>query len=418
MKTNQTYGILFWIKKSKIKNGKAPIYCRITINGRRVEIATKRTVPLEKWSSKSASVKGKSEEDRAINAYLDNIKSTIHTHYNQLVTSGRYITAEILKNNFLGIEEKERTLIETYEYHNSQMKNLIGIDVVESTLSKYITVLNKLKPFLKQKYKRSDIFLRELNHKFVADFEYYLKVDCGTSHNTTMKYIRDLKKVMNMAVANEWLDKNPFANFKCSYKKVTREILTEAELKTFSEKKFNIKRLEEVRDIFLFCCYTGYSFVDVERLTPNDVVKGIDGGLWIYTNRQKTGTQSNVPLLPMAEQIIEKYKEHPHCELKDKLLPVKSNQKMNAYLKEIADLCGINKKLTMHISRHTFATTVTLSNGVPIETVSRLLGHTKLATTQIYAQVLEHKVSEDMSKLKDIYANKDAQDEVKLKRSM
>jgi site-specific recombinase XerD len=419
MKTNQTYGILFWIKKSKIKNGKAPIYCRITINGKRAEISTKRFTEPEKWSSSSSSIKGKSEEDRTINAHLDNIRSSIHTHYTQLSTLGKFITAETLKNNFLGLEEKERTLIETYEYHNSQMKDLIGIDVVESTLSKYVTVLNKLKPFLKKKYKRSDVFLKELNHKFVVDFEYYLKVEDEVSHNTTMKYIRDLKKVMNMAVTNEWIVKNPFANFKCSYKKVVREILTEKELETFANKEFSIQRLEEVRDIFLFCCYTGYSFVDVERLTPNDVVRGIDGGLWIYANRKKTGTQSNVPLLPTAQQIIEKYKEHPYCEEKGKLLPVKSNQKMNAYLKEIADLCEINKKLTMHISRHTFATTVTLSNGVPIETVSRLLGHTKLATTQIYAQVLEHKVSEDMLKLKERMEEKTTKKtEQKIKRTV
>lgn len=199
-----------------------------------------------------------------------------------------------------------------------------------------------------------------------------------------------------MAIANEWLKTNPFSNFKCSTKKVIREILTQTEIDKIAQKNLDIERLDEVRDIFLFCCYTGYAFVDVEALTVDDVVIGIDGVKWIHTHRKKTGTQSNVPLLMPALQIIEKYKNHPCQEIQQKLLPVKSNQKMNAYLKEIAALCNINKPLTMHIARHTFATTITLSNNVPIETVSKLLGHTKLATTQIYAQVLDTKISKDM----------------------
>lgn len=384
-----------------MRNGKAPIYCRVTVNGKRAEISLKRSIEPERWIAAAGMVKGKSEEARTINSFLDMAKSDIFKHYNHMISIGKFITADTLKNNYLGLEEKEHSLIETYEYHNKRMEERIGIDVVKSTLTKYKTVLHKLKIFVRKRYKRSDIFLRELNHQFVVEFENYLKVNDGVSHNTTMKYIRDLKKVMNMAVTNDWIVKNPFANFKCSYKKVIREILTEQELTKLAEKEFSISRLEEVRDVFLFCCYTGYAFVDVHKLTPADVAFGIDGGKWIFTNRKKTGTTSNVPLLPPAQEIIEKYAEHPYCIAKGKLLPVKSNQKMNAYLKEIADLCEISKKLTMHIARHTFATTVTLSNGVPIETVSRLLGHTKLATTQIYAQVLEHKVSEDMAILKN-----------------
>ena len=405
MKANQTFTILFWLYKSKMRNNKAPIYCRITVNGKRAQFSTKRSISPTKWISTAGVAKGNSEEARVLNAYLDMIKGEIHKHYNRLLASDKFITADTLKNNFLGMDEKERTLLETYEYHNQRLEERIGIDVVKSTLTKYKTALLKLKLFVRKRYKLSDIFLRELNHQFVVEFENYLKVNDDVSHNTTMKYIRDLKKVMNMAVANDWLVKNPFANFKCSYKKVVREILTEQELKALAEKEFSITRLEEVRDVFLFCCYTDYAFVDVQKLTPSDVAFGIDGGKWIYINRAKTGTRSHVPLLPPAEAIINKYKLHLYCEEKGKLLPVKSNQKMNSYLQEIADLCGIKKKLTMHIARHTFATTVTLSNGVPIETVSRLLGHTKLAATQIYAQVLEHKVSEDMSILKARYAN-------------
>jgi site-specific recombinase XerD len=221
-----------------------------------------------------------------------------------------------------------------------------------------------------------------------------------------MKYITMLKKVINMAVNNDWMEKNPFAAFKCTKLNVHREILDEAEILQLHEKEFNIERLEEVRDIFLFCCYTGYAFADVEKLQRTDLAKGIDGDAWIFAKRKKTNTVSNVPLLPQAEEIIKKYEHHPYCVKTGALLPVKSNQKMNAYLKEIASICGIKKELTMHIARHTFATTVTLSNGVPIETVSKMLGHTKLVTTQIYAKVLENKVSEDMQKLKEKFTLK------------
>lgn len=402
MKTTQTFNVLFWIYKSRTKvNGQAPIYCRITVNGKRTQFSVHRDIDPQRWISTAGMAKGNSEESRTLNAYLDMIKGEIHKHYNRMLASGQFISADTIKNSYLGLGEEQRGLIETFQYHNDQMKELIGVDVVKATHTKFETVLTKLKLYMKKKYRRSEILLQELDHKFIVDFEYYLKVDQEIGHNTVMKYIRNLKKVMNMAVVNDWITKNPFGSFKCSTKKVIREILSERELQVLSEKEFTIQRLEEVRDIFLFCCYTGYAFVDVEKLTPSDVVLGIDGGKWIFTNRKKTGTTSNVPLLPPAQEIIEKYSEHPYCVTKRKLLPVKSNQKMNAYLKEVADLCGISKKLTMHIARHTFATTVTLSNGVPIETVSRLLGHTKLATTQIYAQVLEHKVSEDMQQLKE-----------------
>lgn len=406
MKTNQNYSLRFMIKQSKAKNGKAPIYCRINVNGKIAEISMKRYIESDKWIGKVGMVKGNSEQSRNINTYLSNVANEIDKHYNHLISLNLLITADSIKNSFLGIKEKERTLLEVFKYHNNQVENLIGIDVVKATHTKFETVMKKVKLFILKEYNRTDINLNEINHKFIADFEYYLKVDQKIAHNTTMKYIQCLGKVINMAVSNDWMIKNPFSNFTCTFKKVVREVLSEEEIQILSKKVFFIERLTEVRDIFLFCCYTGYAFADVEKLTYNHITTGIDGEKWIYTYRKKTKIKSNVPLLPPALEIIERYKEHPYCIANKKLLPVKSNQKMNAYLKEVADLCGIHKNLTMHIARHTFATTVTLSNGVPIETVSRLLGHSKLATTQIYAQVLEHKVSEDMGKLKNKLAEK------------
>ena len=359
-----------------------------------------------KWITQVGQAKPHTTELRMLNNYLDMVKSKVYKHFMELNAKDMFITGEMLKNLLFSVDDKQHTLISIFEYHNDKIKERIGIDVVPSTYIKFNTVLGKLKLYLKEHHKRSDMYLTELTHRFVVDFEHYLRVKHHIAHNTAMKYITMLKKVINMAVNNDWMEKNPFAAFKCTKLNVHREILDEAEILQMHEKEFNIERLEEVRDIFLFCCYTGYAFADVEKLQRTDLAKGIDGDAWIFAKRKKTNTVSNVPLLPQAEEIIKKYEQHPYCVKTGALLPVKSNQKMNAYLKEIASLCGIKKELTMHIARHTFATTVTLSNGVPIETVSKMLGHTKLVTTQIYAKVLENKVSEDMQKLKEKFSLK------------
>ena len=401
----QNYSLLFWLNTSRMQLEKAAIYCRITVNGKRAELSVKRFIEPSKWIKTAGMVKGSSEEARIINNQLDIIRTSIYRIYVEQTSLGKFITSDLLKNEFLGNTEKEKTFLEAFKYHNDQMKELIGVDVVKSTHTKFETVYKKCSDFLKKRIKRSDVYLKELDYKFITDFEHYLKTE-GIAHNTAMKYIRNVKKVINQTVLNGWLPRNPFAQFKCSTHAVIREILDEAELSALYSKEFKQERLEEVRDVFLFCCFTGYAFIDVFKLKQTDVAKGIDGDCWIFTRRTKTNTVSNVPLLPQAEEIVNKYKDHPKCVQSGKLLPVNSNQKMNAYLKEIASLCNINKELTMHIARHTFATTVTLSNGVPIESVSKMLGHKKLATTQIYAKVLEHKVSEDMQQLKQKFTLK------------
>ncbi|MBU3661341.1 MAG: site-specific integrase [Flavobacteriales bacterium] len=401
----QNYSLLFWLNTSRMQLEKAAIYCRITVNGKRAELSVKRFIEPSKWIKTAGMVKGSSEEARIINNQLDIIRTSIYRIYVEQTSLGKFITSDLLKNEFLGNTEKEKTFLEAFKYHNDQMKELIGTDVVKSTHTKFETVYKKCSDFLKKRIKRSDVYLKELDYKFITDFEHYLKTE-GIAHNTAMKYIRNVKKVINQTVLNGWLQRNPFAQFKCSTHAVIREILDEAELSALYSKEFKQERLEEVRDVFLFCCFTGYAFIDVFKLKQTDVAKGIDGDCWIFTRRTKTNTVSNVPLLPQAEEIVNKYKNHPKCVQSGKLLPVNSNQKMNAYLKEIATLCNINKELTMHIARHTFATTVTLSNGVPIESVSKMLGHKKLATTQIYAKVLEHKVSEDMQQLKQKFTLK------------
>src|SRR5690606_3174279 len=226
-------------------------------------------------------------------------------------------------------------------------------------------------------------------------------------NNTVMKHIQRLRKMVTLAYKMEWIDKDPFIKFKPSYIKNEREFLREDELQDIMEKEFEIERLNLVKDLFVFSCYTGLSYIDVMNLNEDNIALGIDGGRWLITNRQKTHNKVKIPILPIAEELIEKYKGHIKTKKTKTLFPNISNQKLNSYLKEIADLCGIKKNLTFHIARHTFATTITLSNGVPIETVSKLLGHTKIATTQIYAKVIERKVSDDMLNLRSVLISKD-----------
>lgn len=251
--------------------------------------------------------------------------------------------------------------------------------------------------------------------KFVTEFEHFLLVHERMQTNSAHKYIVNLKRIMNVAVSLEWIPKNPFDNFRCSYTNPEREILTQAELDVMLYKQIDMPRLSEVRDIFLFCCYTGFAYADVAKFERDALTIGMDGKYWLSTIRQKTGTRESVPLLSIPLEIINRFKDHSFCEKYNKLLPVNSNQKYNAYLKEIAVICGIKKTLTSHMARHTFATTVTLSNGVPLETVSKMLGHTKLSTTQIYAKVLDTKVSQDMQTLADVLNSRIP--DVKIKRS-
>jgi site-specific recombinase XerD len=284
---------------------------------------------------------------------------------------------------------------------NDQMAALIkaGKDYAPATLDRYNTSRDHTQAFLQWKYGLADIDIKRLNYEFVNDYEFWLKTQRNCAHNTTMKYISNLKKIVNGCIRKGWLLKDPFLGFKATKQEVEREALTQQELDKIHSKLFLTDRLNYVKDIFLFSCYTGLAYADVKKLKRSEIGPGIDGNHWIFTSRKKTDTQSRIPLLPPALAIIEKYKDYPTCCDSGHVLPVLSNQKMNAYLKEIADVCGIRKNLTFHIARHTFATTVTLCNGVPIETVSKMLGHLNLKTTQHYAKVLDRKVSDDMRML-------------------
>ncbi|WP_369427691.1 site-specific integrase [Pontibacter harenae] len=321
--------------------------------------------------------------------------------HRQLVEASVPVTATNIKNRVTRKEEKGIMLIEVFQHHNSKMEALVGEEFAPGTLERYTTSLRHTVDFLQWKYQVSDIDIRKVNHALITEYEFYLRSIRKCANNTAVKYIKNFGKIIRICLANGWLTANPFVNYKAKVKKVDRVFLSEEELATMAAKEFAMDRLSQVRDIFLFSCFTGLAYVDVLQLTRADIGRGIDGEKWVIKKRQKTDVASRIPLLPSALQILEKYKDHPQCLNDGRLLPVLSNQKMNAYLKEIADLCGIHKPLTFHIARHTFATTVTLLNGVPMESVSKMLGHTNLRTTQHYAKILDIKVSEDMLLLKN-----------------
>lgn len=407
--------ILFYAKRAKASvNGLVPIYTRITINGKRIELSSNRFVEMSKWSTEAGKMKGNSEEARSINSHLDMLRIQIIDMQMELVHKKIPVTAETLKSKILGVGERARMLIPIFQDHNNKIKELVGKEYAPGTLERYKTSLSHTIEFLQWKYKVSDIEINKIDHAFVTDYEFWLRSVRNCANNTAVKYIKNFSKIIKLCLANDWLDKNPFANYKSKVKEVERVYLSEDEIQNIINKDFKTERLSLVRDIFLFSCFTGLAYIDVKNLTKSHISIGIDGEKWIFTHRQKTETASKIPILPVTQMIIDKYADHPKSNNEDRLLPILTNQKMNAYLKEIAGVCEIEKELTFHIARHTFATTVTLTNGVPIESVSKMLGHKNLRTTQHYAKVLDKKVSEDMQILKDKFSMKTINQEQKI----
>ncbi len=399
---NAKISILFYAKRAKTNvAGLVPIYLRITIDGVRLEISSKRFVMPEKWSQEQNRMKGSSEEARTLNAYLDILKAKVHDAQKEIVQEGNLVSVDTLKMRLLGTHQKSRMLIPIFQDHNNRMEALIDKEFAQGTLTRYKTCISHTKEFLKWKFNLSDIDVRKIDYAFLNDFEFYLRTEKSCNNNSSVKYIKNFGKIIRICLANGWIERDPFINYHSKFNEVTRQFLNEQEIEKLFTKDLRNERLSQVRDIFLFSCFTGLAYIDTQKLTQQNINLGLDGNKWIFTTRQKTKTTSNIPLLSQAEKIIEKYQSHPTCINSGKLLPVLSNQKMNAYLKEIADLCGINKELTYHIARHTFATTVTLSNGVSIESVSKMLGHKSIKTTQHYAKILDKKVSEDMVILRE-----------------
>ncbi len=402
----KSFGLSFFIKKNKHDRGnKSVIYMRITVDGEACEISTKRKCDSKKWNKITGRMHVKEEGALEFNAYLDTLQQKVFEAKRKLIELDKEITPAHIKDVMLGksVNRKKRMLMEIFQHHNDQMKVLVGKEYAAGTLQRYETSYRHTKSFIETRYKTNDLDINQLNFEFLSEYEFWLKSVRKCDHNSAMKYLSNFRKIVNRCLRNGWLEKDPFFGFKMAKREVERTALTETELQTLANKPFSIERLAIVRDIFLFSCLSGLAYADVKKLKKSEVIVGIDNEKWLSIKRQKTDTSSRIPLLPAAVNLMEKYKNHPQCILEDRMLPVLSNQKMNAYLKEIADICGISKSLTYHIARHTFATTVTLSNGVPIETVSKMLGHRNIKTTQHYAKILDLKVSNDMKRIRERY---------------
>ena len=398
--------ILFHLKRRKNSKGEQPIYLRLTVNGVRKEKSLNRSISSYKWDKNKQHGKGRSEEIQSLNVFISSVKSRLYQKHQEMLNNEEPISAETLMNRYLGKEEKSKTLLEIINNENIKKSKLIST----GGFKKYQSFLKNLKEFLKFQYNVSDIDIKQIDYKFITDFDFYLRIDKnpsanvtvkGISNNVAVRYIKILKMYYTIAFNNGWVKSTPFANYKSSLDQIERVKLTKNELSSIDDKSISNFRLNRVRDVFLFACYTGLSFVDLESLNNNHIVIGMDGKKWIKLNRAKTGNLSSIPLLPKAEEIIKKYKSDPECIHRGILLPIVSNQRYNAYLKEIADLCGITKNLTSHVARHTFATTITAEKGVSTEVVSKMLGHTQLKTTQIYLKITDTRIAKDMKVLFD-----------------
>lgn len=398
MTNKSTFSILFVAQKGKLKaNGKAPILARVTVNGEMVHLATRIDVDPDRWLGKECRTPGRSAEDKYINEMLDNYRNVIKNKYNELFFRGEAITAMRLKSILTSRSDEAKRLLVLFDEFNEDYKALVGKETTHKTYTRYLLTRRRLAEFMAAKYKIRDILLSDINTKFINDFYIYLRtVDGKNGHNYHMKMIQRFRTVFKTAKDNGWVTADPFGGFKISMEETHREHLTIDELGVLVSKEMTSERLQRVKDIFVFSCFTGLAYTDVRGLKKSEVVMGNDGRLWIDTRRDKTKVAVYVPLLDIPRAILEKYADQTSH---DRLLSIPANQKVNDYLKEIAAICGIDKNLTFHIARHTFATTVTLENGVALETVQKMLGHKNIRTTQVYAKMTKRRISMEMESL-------------------
>jgi len=403
-----TFNVLFYIKRNEPKkDGRVVIMVRITINGIRSQFSSKLLVQPEQWDSKNERVKGLVAEARNLNRLLENIRSSLNVHYNKFMSIDGHVTPERLRNIFLGLEEQEQTIISFFDKYNDQYKLKVGTTSTHRTYTRYLLTRERLAEFMKQRYNLSDMPINEMTVSFIDEFYLYIRNNTECNHNSSLKFLQRFRTILYFAKNNGLSFNDPFGSFRFRYDKVNRGYLDQDELDILYTKKFPSARLSQVRDIFIFSCYTGLAYVDVFELTEDKIRKAFDGHLWIMTKRQKTDVNTNVRLLDIPLAILEKYKGK---QKNGKVLPVISNQKINDYLEEIADICGIGKKITFHVARHTFASTVALGNDVPMESIQSMLGHADIKTTQIYAHVIDRKLSRDMDNMAKAVNNRNPEE--------
>ena len=388
-----TFCITFYVNKGKQKNGVVPVLGRITINGSITQFSCKQGIDPKLWDAKANRAIGRSEQSLRVNRTLDNIRAQVTKHYQRISDRVSYVNAEMVRNAWQGIGTEYDTLLGAFDKHNEEFAKRTGKDRSRNTLDKYLTVRKHIADFIKSQYRRSDLHLKEITEEFIKGFSLYLRITLGLSQSTVWLYCIPLKMIVTKAHNNGTISSNPLAYYHVPQEVKERGYLTEDELKVMIGHDFGISpKLEIVRDLFIFAVFTGLSYIDIRNLTADNIVISSDGSQWIATHREKTGTPVNVKLLDVPLYIISKYS---NTSANGHIFPVPRNSDCNIRLKEIAKACGIDKHVVFHMSRHSFAT-LALTKGVPIESVSRMLGHTKITTTQIYAKITNEKIGHDM----------------------
>ena len=392
--------VYFSLRESKQnKKGLSPIEVSITTNGKRIYFSTGKHVPATDWNKEKQAVKGKSEEAQLINGYLIQLRNKIYQKEIELLQKGYLITAELLKEAITDKVEalNEKTLLDVLNEHNTERKAMVGKTVAPATYWVFEYTGRLFKEFIQKKYERKDLYLREINLGFIQGFHAFLLGEKKMGQNSCTKHLKFLKKLLNLAVANSYISYNPVNAYKVEREPVEVDFLDEEELRKIINFDTPLPRLERAKDMFLFGCFTGLSYIDIKTLTPEHFEKDSAGRIWIKKRRVKTGVLSRIPLLPIAKLILDKYKGGK------KLLPIQDPADINKYLKDIAILCGINKRICFHTSRHTFASTVTLANNISLEVVSKMLGHTNTRMTAHYAKLIDKCIGEQMDKLMDTF---------------
>jgi Site-specific recombinase XerD len=403
-KNRATFSLVCYLKKSNVlKNGEVPVYMRITVNKQAVFLSMQGSILPSLWSQAKEKSKGKDKAAQELNRYIDAVKAKLCQIYRELEIDGNPISAQIIKDIFMGNVESEegKTLVEAHTEHNERCRKLVNTEYSPSTIYKFDASLKFLQLFMEKEYGKNDIPLNQLNENFIRKYETFLKTERGCSNNSAVKHLKIFKKVIRIALANDWIQKDPFASIRFRMDEVHVDFLTMEELQTLINKELSIKRLAQIRDVFVFCAFSGLAFVDVKGLRKEHIIKDDNGKMWIRKPRQKTNNMCNIPLLQIPQDILAKYEDDKGCQLREQLLPVPTNQKMNAFLKELAEICGINKRLTHHVSRHSYAT-LCLANKVSMENVAKMLGHSSTRMTQHYARVLDQSIAEDMENLEAV----------------
>ena len=397
--------VLFYRRSTMTKTGECAIRMRISVNGTRIDSNTGKYIDPALWNQSKERAKGTSKNAIDLNDYIDETNIKLFKLFQDMQSEGVVATAQELHNRFFNIgvhKVVERMIITTFQEHNQECRALMGRDFELGTIKKYETITRLLQRYIKKKYEVEDLPLTSLDRDFVYGFEMYLKIDRNQQQNTVARYMKGLKKITNRALANDWITKDPFAGTKARTVQTNPTFLTLDELHIIYRRHFD-GVLDVVRDMFVMAAFTGLAFIDISNLKREHVVEDNDGNMWIRKPRQKTDIVQNIPLLDIPKAILKKYEDNPKAAEKGTLLPVPCNQVMNRYLKEIGNICEIGKVLTTHVARHTYAT-VCLSQGVRIENVSKMLGHTSIKMTQHYARVLDSSIMEDMQNIREVMA--------------